>query len=274
MSAVSQIDLCFVVDCTNSMSPFIGAAQQQAQQILAVLADQAQADLRVGVVGYRDHGHDGEVIDVFALQDMSERARITTQLRGLRAHANGNTDAAEAVFSGLVAATGLRWRDGAMKVIVLVGDAPPHGCGALQAPFPDRYAEDPTGRTLHSLAAEIEGSGITLYALIMAPSVHPQYDEITQQSFTFLARSTGGVSAQASGGQGAMAVLDTLGQRAFGDLVVDRRVFEVLADEGMVEPGAAAPAPAAMASMAASLSLDEADVASAVARLQKRKLLK
>ena len=161
-----------------------------------------------------------------------------------------------------------------MRVIVLVGDAPPHGCGADMAPFPDRFADDPSGRTLHSLSAEIERSGITLFSLIMAPSVHPQYDEVTASSFGFLARSTGGLSAVAAGGQGAMTVLETLGQRAFGDLVVDRRLFEVIEQEELLAPGAASPAPAAMAALAHALDLDESDVVASVARLQKRKILK
>jgi hypothetical protein len=257
------------------MGPFIASAQHQTQQILSVLADQSEADLRVGVVGYRDYGHAGEVLDVFGLQDMTERGRIAGHLQGLRAFGTGNPDAAEAVFAGVVAALGLAWRPGAMRVIVLVGDAPPHGCGADLAPFPDRHPVDPSGRTLQSLAAEIEGLGITLYSLGMLPSVHPQYDPITRESFTFLARSTGGLFAEAIGGAGAMKVLDTLGRRAFGALVVDRRVFELLETQGLLQPGpgAPAPAPAAMAATAARLNVPEEKVIEAVGRLQKRKIL-
>jgi len=276
VSAISHIDLCFVIDCTNSMGPFIAAAQQQTQQILTELAQQAGADVRCGVVGYRDHGHAGEVVDVLALSGGHDV--VKAQLARLVARADGNPDAAEAVFAGLVAAVGLRWRESAMKVIVLVGDAPPHGCGAAEEPFPDRFAEDPTGQTLHSISAEIERNGITLYSLVMAPSVHPQYDQVTADSFGFLARSTGGVSALAGAGVGAITVLETLGRRAFGDLVVDRRVFEVITDAAAL-PGAAAagpapaPAPSQLTELATTLKLDEGEVVAAIARLQKRKLV-
>ncbi|MDP2342385.1 MAG: vWA domain-containing protein [Deltaproteobacteria bacterium] len=279
MSALSQIDLCFAIDCTNSMGPFIAAAQQQAQHILNTLADQSQADLRVAVVGYRDHGHDGELCDVFAFQPMSERARVSAALHGLTAYCNGNTDGAEAVFSGLVAALGLGWREQSMRVIVLVGDAPPHGQGANQEPFPDRYETDPTGRTLQSLTNEIESSGVTLYALGMIPSGHTQYDQLTRATFTFLARGTGGLFAPATNSEGALKVLKTIGERAFGDLVIDRRVFELMEDLDMVPPASsspgmpAAPAPAAMASVAAQLSMPEPEVKRAIERLQKRKIL-
>lgn len=274
---LSQLDLCFVVDCTSSMRPFILAAQRQAETILTTLASSAGADMRFAVVGYRDRGHE-PVCDVVPFA-RAENAAIRTALAALQVGANNNTDAAEAVFDGLVAAQELVWRESSLRVLVLVGDAPPHGCGAVGDQWPDRYPQDPSGYSLEAMCAALERHGIALFALAMVPSTIPAYDRITVDSFSMLARATGGIQRVATQAQGAMDVLNEIGKRAFGDLDLDRRVFIALEDAGALAPGAppvsaAAPAPpAAMASMAA-LGIDEKDFAVSIERLKKRKIVK
>lgn len=276
---LSQLDLCFVVDCTSSMYPFIHSAQQQAEAILTTLASQAGADMRFAVVGYRDRGHD-PVCDVVPFARADAHA-IRDGLAILRAGAINNTDAAEAVFDGLVAAGELVWREGALRVLVLVGDAPPHGCGADTDAWPDRFAHDPTGYTLDTMSSSLERRGIALFALAMVPSGIPAYDQLTVDTFGKLARATGGLRRVATTPQGAMDVLQEIAKRAFGDLELDRRIFIALEEAGALAPsadatpGAPAPAPEPMmaASVAASMGVSERELKQSVERLQKRKLI-
>lgn len=266
---LSQLDLCFVVDCTSSMSPFIQAAQRQAETILTTLAAQASADMRFAVVGYRDRGHE-PVCDVVPFA-RAERNAIRSALAILRAGANGNTDAAEAVFDGLVAASELVWRESALRVLVLVGDAPPHGCGAVGDVWPDRFSNDPSGYTLDTMSSSLERYGIATFALAMVPSTIPAYDRITVDTFSSLARATGGIQRVATAAQGAIDVLKEIAKRAFGDLDLDRRVFIELEDAGAFAPGArpVQPAPA----MASAMGVSTEELERSIGRLKKRKIV-
>jgi hypothetical protein len=267
---LSQLDLCFVVDCTSSMTPFIHAAQRQAWTILTTLAAQARADMRFAVVGYRDRGHE-PVCDVVPFA-RAETAAVRSALGILRAGAQGNTDAAEAVLDGLVAASELVWRESALRVLVLVGDAPPHGCGAEGDAWPDRFPNDPSGYTLDTMSSSLERHGIALFALAMVPSSIPAYDRITVDAFSSLARATGGMQRVATEAQGAMDVLQEIAKRAFGDLDMDRRVFIQLEDAGALTPGAPPVSPAPAMAMAMGVSTEE--LAQSIDRLKKRKIVK
>jgi hypothetical protein len=308
---LSQIDLVFCVDLTNSMTPFIQAAQRQMVDLLSALRQQAQADLRVAVIGYRDHGR-SEALEVHAFS--KDVGAVQIVLQGLKTGSGSdNLDAAEAVFAGVGACLGLPWRDGAFRVMVLVGDGPPHACGADAQPFPDRFPDkDPTGYTLDDLANRLEGNGIFTHALAMIPSSIPQHDEVLEKSFRRLSVSTGGSYQVARQGQAAMAVFEAIAKRVFGQLEFDRRLFAALesvpapssqaramapsmaasgAGRSMAEPASRMPgappasapaAPAMSADMAIpsrkeqlskTLGVSEEEVAASLVRLRQRKLL-
>src|SRR4051794_16120293 len=112
------------------MTPFLTAARQRMREILVALRDAAEASLHVGLVGYRDYGTRVKLLEVHPFTpDGDEMQRV---LGTLRAQSPAeNRDAAEAVFEGLKAcAEQLAWRPHSQRVLVLVGDAPPHACGA------------------------------------------------------------------------------------------------------------------------------------------------
>src|SRR5205823_4587377 len=153
------------------------AARSHMLDILAALPDAADVRLRVAVVGYQDYGGRArpEAVHPFRADPAATR-RVLDRLRVVQNAAN--TDAAEAVFAGLAACLErLEWRSHAARVLVLVGDAPPHACGATAPPYPDRFpGADPSGQTLQGMGARVEAAGITLHALGMLPSVIPAHD--------------------------------------------------------------------------------------------------
>lgn len=230
MDQLSQIDLAFCIDLTRSMQPFIDAARRHIVTILAGLRSDERADLRVGLVGYRDHQDDNDrPIEVHAFTD--DDAAMHRVLGSLQVgSAATNTDAAEAVFAGLAGVRDeLAWRAQAFRVVVLIGDAPPHACGATAQPYPDRYPEgDPTGYTLNTLADALESSGLFLHALGMIPSTIPVHDAALQASFDRLARATGGTYRAAATAEDAIAVVEAIGRRVFRQMGFDRMLWERL----------------------------------------------
>lgn len=55
-SASVVLDVCFLVDCTGSMGPYIEEVKKRIKEVVAALqAAHGALDLRVGFVGYRDY---------------------------------------------------------------------------------------------------------------------------------------------------------------------------------------------------------------------------
>ncbi|MBX3233305.1 MAG: VWA domain-containing protein [Labilithrix sp.] len=221
---ISQLDLVFCVDLTSSMTPFIEAARAQMVRILDALRATEGVDVRVAVVGYRDHGTVVKLVEVHPFAANSAKTKAVLDKLKVQSPPE-NTDAAEAVFSGLAAVVDLAWRAGAYRVCVLVGDAPPHACSEERGPHPDRFAIDPTGMSLDDVANTLEENGIFLHALGMIPSVTPFYDKVLERAFTRLGVGSGGAYYAARTGDAAMAVVETVSKRCLADLDFDRRLF-------------------------------------------------
>lgn len=284
MDELSQVDLAFCVDLTNSMAPFIAAAQQHVVRILEGLRATARADLRVAIVGYRDHDHVQDSSPTEA-HDFTDDAQATRDaLFALRIGSPpGNIDAAEAVVAGLVACVQqLTWRPQAYRVLVLVGDGPPHACGADAQPWPDRFTQhDPSGSSLEEIADELAHRWTIVHAMGMVPSSIVQHDAVLERTFRRLAAVTDGAWYPARDAGAAMQVVEAVARKVFSDVEIDRQVWAQLAQsyeaadaETRGASFSAMPqAPPAPAMMAVPGAAPEA-VQSSVARLQKRGLVK
>jgi hypothetical protein len=265
---LSRLDLVFCVDLTSSMTAFISQARAHVRRILEALAALPDLDLCVALAGYRDHGFDKVLElhpftrDIAAFAAAIDRAQVAGD--------PANTDASEAVFTALDAALKLPWREGAFRVAVLVGDAPPHACGADGGVYPDRFREkDPSGWDLDGITNQLEAEGIFLHALAMVPSVHPHYDVTLERAFRRLSISTGGTYQAARSADGAMSVVEALARRATVELAFDRRVHTALTALKLEERGS----PGLRAALAKQLDSTEVHVSGSFMRLRQRRLL-
>jgi hypothetical protein len=272
MDQLSQIDLAFCVDVTTSMTALLEAARRRMFEILTAVQQGAGAQLRVGVVSYHDYGQGKHPVHPHPFRD--DPLAMRRVLAGLRIVRNAhNSDAAEAVLAGLITCVDeLQWRPHAARVIILVGDAPPHACGANGTSYPDRFSEaDPSGETLMGMSARVESALITLHALGMLPSVIPAHDGLTEECFSFLARTTGGTYRTARSSADALAVVREIGQREFVQLDLDRRLWSHLSTQDATD------APARMDELLPELEkrmgVPLHQLHSGVARLRKRGLL-
>lgn len=119
-----QIEVVFVLDTTGSMSGLLEGAKQKIFSIASRIATgKPTPRLKVGLVGYRDVG-DAYVTKRFDLSE--DLDTVFTHLRQFQADGGGDTP--EHVGRGLgEAVSKMAWSDNreTMKVIFLVGDAPP-----------------------------------------------------------------------------------------------------------------------------------------------------
>jgi Mg-chelatase subunit ChlD len=119
------LELCFCVDASGSMQPMLDATAGAAQELTALLEGFAP-QLRVGAVYFKDHGDlPGGAALLEALTN--RHTKVFRAIGELRAAGGG--DIPEAVDRGLATAldpTLLDWSLTANKLVVVMGDAPPH----------------------------------------------------------------------------------------------------------------------------------------------------
>jgi len=120
-----QIEVCFVLDTTGSMSGLIEGAKEKIWSIAnEMIAAEPTPELKLALIGYRDRGDEY----VTKLTDLTaDIDAIHGQLMAFSA--NGGGDGPESVNQALhEAVTKVSWSDDrdVLKIVFLVGDAPPH----------------------------------------------------------------------------------------------------------------------------------------------------
>jgi Mg-chelatase subunit ChlD len=120
-----RIEVCFVLDTTGSMSGLIEGAKQKIWSIAnEMISAKPTPELKIGLIGYRDRG-DEYVVKSFKLTDDIDS--IYAHLREFEAGGGGDTP--ESVNEALAEAVEkMPWSQDrkVLKIVFLVGDAPPH----------------------------------------------------------------------------------------------------------------------------------------------------
>lgn len=259
-----RMEVVFVLDTTGSMGGLIDAAKRK---IWAIANDLSRAkpspEIRLGLVAFRDRG-DEYVTKVFDLD--ADLDRTYARLCGLEA--GGGGDGPESVNQALrEAVTRLSWTrdEKVLKVVFLVGDAPPHMDYEQDVPF---------AKTCEEAAR----AGIVINALRCGG------DTTTEKVWAEIARLAEGTYASLpqEGGSASIATpydarLAELGSALGGTLVAygeakerDAARRKVKDGEGLAKAAAAPEAASAVAADRAALLarsgiLDEADLVEAVA---------
>lgn len=182
-----ELDLVFLVDATSSMGTFIDEAKRRLLELIdALRASPLCRSLRLGLVTYRDH-------DPQERSYASRAIPLTTDAEAIRSAvleltASGGGDGPEAVTDGLADVVRLDWRASAVRAVVWVGDAPPHGVEARGDAFPKGC---PCGRSWYAQAESCREMGIAVYAIGCLPVLRKY--ERAEAVFRTVARSTRGM---------------------------------------------------------------------------------
>src|SRR6476659_2835644 len=123
--AKPAVEVAFVLDTTGSMGGLIEGAKRKIWSIATAIVDaNPDADIRMGLVAYRDIGD----------EYVTKKFELTTDIQDLYANllelkARGGGDWPESVNEALdIAVNKMKWTDGGevRRIVFLVGDAPPH----------------------------------------------------------------------------------------------------------------------------------------------------
>jgi uncharacterized protein YegL len=137
--AKPAVEVAFVLDTTGSMGGLIEGAKRKIWSIATAIVDSnPDADIRMGLVAYRDIGDDY----------VTRTFDLTTDIQDLYANllelkARGGGDWPESVNEALdVAVNKLRWTSSGdvRRIVFLVGDAPPHMDYAQDTKYPTTLA--------------------------------------------------------------------------------------------------------------------------------------
>src|SRR5438874_3231826 len=135
-----RIEVCFVLDTTGSMGGLIEGAKQKIWSIAnEMISAQPTPELKLGLIGYRDRG-DEYVVKSFGLTDDIDA--IYGHLQEFQA--GGGGDAPESVNEALAEAIHkMPWSSDSkvLKIIFVVGDAPPHMDHPNGPKYPDLCRE-------------------------------------------------------------------------------------------------------------------------------------
>lgn len=260
--ALNQVDLCFVVDTTGSMGAFIEAAKQHLLEAIAALRHQNNLDLHVGLVEYRDHPPQDRSFVTRSYELTADLGKMQKVINGLKA--DGGGDEPEAVYDGVRdACTTMRWRQYSYRIVLLVGDAPPHGYSGLNRRRNQAQANHSThtsschcGLTAQAVTATAETQRVLLHAICMTA------DSTTVGAFTELAIGTGGQCVTTAQAQTVVNALVGVLDQEFRNLEFDRQVLATLERLGELD----------VAVVAATLNHPRITIA-AIARLGQRGLL-
>lgn len=196
-----RIEVVFVLDTTGSMSGLLDGAKQKIWAIANRLASgQPRPDLRVGLVAYRDRG------DAYVTRKFDFTGDMDAVYAELLAYqADGGGDHPEHVGQGLSDALNtMQWSGGdkVLRLVFLVGDAPPH----------DDY-QDGTGTV--ALAAQAHARGIHVNTIQCGA------DTNTTIAWQAIARAGGGEFTSIAQDGGVVAVATPYDQQLWqlnGDL--------------------------------------------------------
>ena len=212
-----KVDVVFVIDTTRSMQPFIDMARDAALRVVQRFSRDTVDRVRFGLVTFRDSI---EIIPQLEydtrnwtpeLVDSATLARLLEQ--DVRATQAGSLDYPEEVFAGVNTALQSNWREGALRFMVLIGDASAH---------PRGHPQNITGKNEVDLRREADDRQVHLTAIhLLDPRATPDHP-IAEQQFRHLARVRGSAT------ESAYESVDAFDTAAF-DALIDNVVGGLLA---------------------------------------------
>ncbi|XP_052798286.1 uncharacterized protein LOC128230228 [Mya arenaria] len=166
------LDLAFIMDTTGSMSSYIQTARENIRRVVDEIVQSSRTDIRFALIEYRDHPKEEST---FVVRKHDFTSSVSTMKAWLEnAQARGGGDLPEAVADALHSGTTLSWRQKAVKIAVLVSDAPPHG---LDPSMDNSYPQgSPNSHDPIDMAHKLSKKGVKLYTVGCEPAIIPYKD--------------------------------------------------------------------------------------------------
>lgn len=183
-----KFDVVWVIDTTRSMQPFIAGTREvvaNASKLLSSKADVAD-QLKFGLWGYRDPMDEIPGIEYLTKNYTPELQPVDAFLQGLDAVQETRTDSVdypEDVFSGVADAIAkTAWTPDAIRVMILVGDAPAHELG---------HKWNRSGQNEDTLRALLTENKVLMITIQLRPNGAKKHQKVQERQFQRLAENAG-----------------------------------------------------------------------------------
>ena len=121
-----RLDVEIAIDTTGSMGPHPPSARRGK-----LVPDQGARDAERAVVQFKDAG---DTPEYELLQPLTGDSKAIAHVAHRSGGGGDNPEAYNVVFRNSYADKAIGWRDGSRKVVVVIGDAEPHGAGQAGLP--------------------------------------------------------------------------------------------------------------------------------------------
>lgn len=137
-----NIKLCFLIDCTSSMSPWITEVGKQVVNIIHTTSKKyPDAVLKVACIGYRDYGDPEQ----FIIWNFTTPIKAEYMIQNIRAE-GGSDDAEDVAWALDKLRTAIDWHPSDIRIVYHIADAPAHGLQYHNDLITERFPEgDPDG---------------------------------------------------------------------------------------------------------------------------------
>ncbi len=182
-----KIDVVFVMDLTKSMKPFLDATFTVVKSLSTQMSSlpQFKERMRFGFWGYRDSTtiKGMEFVTKNFTPELRAVGPFLDTLASVRVTDADSADFEEDVFSGMHdAITKTAWTPGALRLVILVGDAPSHPLG---------HAWNASGKSERELRALADERRVSIFALHLKDPAHAAYHETAERQFQALSKNRG-----------------------------------------------------------------------------------
>ncbi len=182
-----EIDIVYVIDMTKSMQPYIDLTCEALKSVSRAITQNPEIEksIRFGLWGYQDSSKikglqfetknfTEELLDVGAFENELAKVKVCEA---------GSADYAEEVFAGIdKAMTDTQWTEGAMRIIILVGDAPGHEVG---------HEQNTCGQGEDTLRILADQNKFTIFALHIKDKAAKESWGLAERQFRTLSRNRG-----------------------------------------------------------------------------------
>lgn len=137
---VNKVSICFLLDGTGSMNPYIKMARIVVGKLMEEVINKfTNYEIYFGIVVYRDFDKAEKSFDT--LNFTNQKEKVQTFLDGIEC--SGGKDAPEDIFGGFQKMLELDWKEGGINLLFHIADCPCHGTKFhdLEDSFPKAQSE-------------------------------------------------------------------------------------------------------------------------------------
>ena len=179
----SRLDIIFIVDCTNSVNPYLETIKNNFTKMIDKIQDECQmATIYIGFIGYKDFPD-------LALSGQYMNIKLTTKLNLIAEEiknlkSNGGGDTAEDIAGAFQLALNNDWK-GISRFAILAADAPCHGDefhGKSNIKNYENYPQgDPKNRDIKEFVRKFAEKNISLFCAKFSDETDLMFDIFSKE---------------------------------------------------------------------------------------------